>query len=49
MWKKIGRGVGNGLRIYLKKRMNIECKIVGCRESGAVIVIKLDSKEGKKG
>jgi len=32
----------------LKTKMKVDCRIVGCRESGAVVVIRLESEEEKR-
>jgi len=32
----------------IKDRIGVDCKVIGCKESGTILVIKLENKEMKK-
>lgn len=33
---------------FIKEKIGVECKILGCRRSGPVMIVKLESLEIKK-
>jgi len=48
MWKKIGKENREWASNLIKEKVEVECKVVNCRESGTVIVVKLENEESKK-